>query len=173
MKPILFILASLVAHCMFAQTITGNELLDKAIAYHDPNSNWEQFNGKFLVTMESPNNPKRVSNIHINLPTEYFYVKAKRDTIITEYTLNKAECTIAFNGNTKISEETLKANNLSCDRAKMYKNYYTYLYGLPMKLKDPGTKISETVERKMFKGKEYLVLEAKYDEAVGSDVWYF
>ncbi len=28
-----------------------------------------------------------------------------------------------------------KAKNMTCDRATLYKNYYTYLYGLPMKLK--------------------------------------
>jgi len=62
---------------------------------------------------------------------------------------------------------------MSCDRANLYKNYYTYLYGLPMKLNDPGTNLSETVENKAFKGKAYLVLKVTYDEAVGSDVWYF
>jgi hypothetical protein len=55
----------------------------------------------------------------------------------------------------------------------MYKDYYTYLYGLPMKLRDKGTNISETVERKTFKGKAYLVLKVTYDEAVGNDIWYF
>ena len=74
--------------------------------------------------------------------------------------------------NNRTTEEK-KENNLSCDRANLYKNYYTYLYGLPMKLKDPGTNIHEKVERKTFKGKEYLVLKATYDESVGSDIWYF
>jgi hypothetical protein len=53
------------------------------------------------------------------------------------------------------------------------KNYYTYLYGLPMKLKDPGTLIDPKVERRSFKGKEYLVLKVKYEEGVGKDIWYF
>ena len=34
----------------------------------------------------------------------------------------------------------------------MYQNYYTYLYGLPMKLKDAGTIIHEKVALKKFKG---------------------
>jgi hypothetical protein len=173
MKPTLIIFAFLAIQITFSQSISGKELLDKAIQYHDPNGNWERFNSALNVAMETPNSPQRLSNIHINLPEEYFYIKAKRDTTTTEYTLNKDVCIIALNGETKISAENLKANNLSCDRANMYKNYYTYLYGLPMKLKDPGTNISETVQQKRFKGKEYLVLEAKYDEAVGSDVWYF
>jgi hypothetical protein len=48
-------------------------------------------------------------------------------------------------------------------------NYYTYLYGLPMKLKDPGTIISSVVNRNL--GKEYLVL--KSNTSIGTDSWYF
>ena len=158
---------------IFAQDLTGKALLDKAIQYHDPNDKWNSFNSILYVTMETPNNTNRDSEIHINLPDEYFYVKAIKDTIITEYTINKGECSIVLNGNSNPSEALLKKYNLSCERASMYKNYYTYLYGLPMKLKDPGTIVDQKVVRKNFKGKEYLVLKVTYDENVGSDVWYF
>ena len=53
------------------------------------------------------------------------------------------------------------------------RNYYTYLYGLPMKLKDPGTNLDSKVQKRTFKGKEYLVLKATYDQKVGDDIWYF
>ena len=66
-----------------------------------------------------------------------------------------------------------RTNALNCDRGFMYKNYYTYLYGLPMKLKDPGTIIHSEVEKKRFQGKAYLVLKASYEQTIGSDVWYF
>lgn len=62
---------------------------------------------------------------------------------------------------------------MSCDRATLYKNYYTYLYGLPIKLKDEGANINDTIERKTFMGKEYLVLSVSYDKSIGSDNWYF
>ena len=174
MKKVLFILviASLTNIC-FGQQLTGSELLEKAISYHDPNGNWKSFNGKLFVTMETPNNANRDSEIHIDLPREYFYVRATRDTITTEYTITKGNCTIALNGSADLSKGTLKENNLSCERANLYKNYYTYLYGLPMKLKDPGTLVNQMVERKSFKGKEYLLLKITYDESVGNDVWYF
>jgi hypothetical protein len=42
-----------------------------------------------------------------------------------------------------------------------------------MKLKDPRTNTYQTVEKKTFKNKEYLVLKANYDETVGKDTWYF
>ncbi|MEM5566552.1 DUF6503 family protein [Psychroserpens sp. AS72] len=174
MKHIAFVILLLFSFQLIsAQEISGNELLEKAINYHDPNHNWSTFNGELNITMETPNNKSRDSKIIINLPSELFYVHAKRDTITTEYTLEKTECTIKLNGAVDISEADKKTYNLNCDRANMYKNYYTYLYGLPMKLKDEGTIIHDKVERKTFKGKEYLVLKVTYDEGVGSDVWYF
>ncbi|WP_456441182.1 DUF6503 family protein [Psychroserpens sp.] len=174
MKLLTILVVSLFSfQCVIAQNISGSLLLEKAIQYHDPNNQWNTFNSEFDIVMEMPNSLKRISHVTINLPKEYFKVKATKDTVITEYTVDKEKCVISLNGSSEISKEDLELHNLSCDRATMYKNYYTYLYGLPMKLKDEGTNISETVKRKTFKGKEYLVLKATYDEAVGSDVWYF
>tara|TARA_B100000809_G_scaffold266838_1_gene332068 strand:- start:14507 stop:15211 length:705 start_codon:yes stop_codon:yes gene_type:complete len=156
-----------------SQELSGEELLENAIKYHDPNNNWESFNGKLSITMEILKSSNRESEISINLPKEYFYSKATKENNTTEFILEKDSCKIVFNGNEKFSEEIAKDNRLSCERATMYKNYYTYLYGLPMKLKDPGTIIQDKIERKIFKGKEYLVLKVNYEEGVGKDVWYF
>ncbi|MFT5848846.1 DUF6503 family protein [Psychroserpens sp.] len=158
---------------IIAQELTGQQLLEKAIIYHDPGNNWSTFTGELFVTMETPNKPKRERKISINLPSEFFYVQAKRDTITTAYTLDKNKCSITLNGAVDISEAQIKTYNLSCERANMYKNYYTYLYGLPMKLKDEGSIIHEIVERKTFRGKEYLVLKVSYEDTIGSDIWYF
>jgi len=169
---VLLILLSIV-YSSFSQTITGNQLLEKAISYHDPKNNWSTFNDSLFITMEIPERVNRDSEIVINLPEEYFYVKAIRDTVTTEYILKKEECQIKLNDKTNLSDAIKKAHKLSCESANSYKDYYTYLYGLPMKLKDSGTIINENVERKIFKGKEYLVLKVTYDETVGNDTWYF
>lgn len=152
--------------------LTSEQVLNNAIAYHDPNNIWNSFNSTFHVTMETPDAPNRESDIMLDNAVGGFYLKAVRDTTMVEYKVRGGNCNIAFNGSTTFTEEEAEANNLNCDRAKMYKNYYSYLYGLPMKLRDPGTHISETVERKTFKDKDYLVLKVTYDENVGSDIWY-
>jgi hypothetical protein len=72
-----------------------------------------------------------------------------------------------------LTDEVKKKQNLTCDRANMYKNYYSYLYGLPMKLKDPGTIIHKQVNLDKFKGEMYLVLKVTYEKEVGEDIWYF
>jgi len=157
----------------FSQKLTGKQLLEKAIAYHDPKGNWATFKGDLNITMEIPEKPNRDSHIKIDLPNQYFSVIATVVDNTTAYTIKKDSVTITFNGDMHPSKEILKAHNLSKERAKLYQNYYTYLYGLPMKLDDPGTIINNTVQSKTFKGKTYWVLKATYDKAVGNDTWYF
>lgn len=157
----------------FSQKITGDELLEKAIQFHDPKGNWATFNAEFFVTMETPKSSDRKSNIYINLPKEYFSMVAVKDTLTSEYVIDKGVCSLAINGDKAPSEEKKKQFGLSCERAKLFKNYYTYLYGLPMKLKDEGTIIHQKVTKKKFQGNEYLVLKVTYLKEVGKDTWYF
>lgn len=158
---------------LVAQDISGSLLLEKAIQYHDPNQQWTTFKGEFDIVMEMPNESNRSTKIQINLPLEYFYINSNQDDVHYEFTVNKGECGVSIMSASAIKKFGAMTNTESCERAKLYKNYYTYLYGLPMKLNDEGTNVSETVERKTFKGKAYLVLKVTYDEAVGNDVWYF
>ena len=173
MKNLLFIALLVCSVQTFGQKITGKQLLEKAIKFHDPNGNWKTFKGQLFVTMETPNRPHRVSEINIDLVDQLFSVKATTGKNISEYRINKDKIDIIFNGKNNPSEEVLKKNKLSKERAKMYQNYYTYLYGLPMKLKDPGTIIHKEVNLDKFLGDNYYVLKVTYDEKVGKDVWYF
>lgn len=155
------------------QTLSGLQLLENAIQYHDPSGNWKTFKDHLLVSMKTPNNPDRDSKIFIDIPNEYFSLKTTKAQNTWEYVIKKDSVSIAFNGNPKPSEAILKEQGLSKTRALMLKNYYTYLYGLPMKLKDPGTIIHDKVISKTFKGKTYWVLKATYQKEVGKDTWYF
>ena len=156
-----------------AQKITSLQLLEKAIEYHDPQGNWPKFKGSFKVTMKTPNSSDRVSTIFLDLPTRRFSLEVKKDNDLFRYELKGNERSISLNGNNDISTEDKERLRLSCERGRMYKNYYTYLYGLPMKLKDPGTLIDPVVTTKTFKNKEYLVLKVTYEKEVGDDIWYF
>ena len=169
----LFLCVFLLSINSFSQNLTGQELLEKAITYHDPNGVWLNFKGTLNITMETPNNSNRDSKVEIDFPKKYFNLETTRDSTTIHYTLNKSKCIISLTDSIRISKQTEKPKRTHCETANLYKNYYTYLYGLPMKLNDSGTNIHEKIEHKTFKGKDYLVLKATYDEAVGSDVWYF
>ncbi len=173
MRQFTFLLFLLVGITGFSQELTGTQLLDKAIANHDPDSNWNTFKGTLQVRMETPNSSDRMSTIKMNLPQSTFELQVSKDGDAYTYNLDGADCEISLNGSSTISDEDKEKFRLSCERAKMYRDYYTYLYGLPMKLKDPGTIIHEKVEETNFKGKMYLKLKVTYDTEVGEDTWYF
>lgn len=172
MKTTITLLLAFVSFTILGQTLTANELLEKTIGYHDPQGSWEQFSGTLDIELEMPNSPKRVSQVQIDLPSEFFSVTVSGENT-TKRVVDKGECSFKLNGTVEVSEEDIKKHRGDCERSTMFKNYYTYLYGLPMKLKDPGTHIDPVVQKKTFKGKEYLVLRVTYDQEVGSDIWQF
>lgn len=166
-------LALLISTISFSQKLNGEQLLEKAINYHDPNGAWPSLHAQLNVIMSTPDGKDRLSEISMDLPMEYFKLSSLKEGVKVEQTVSKGDCELALNGSSDFSDEDAKTHGLSCERANMYKNYYTYLYGLPMKLKDPGTIIDPKTERKTFKNKEYLVLKVTYEKEVGEDIWYF
>ncbi|WP_396636037.1 DUF6503 family protein [Maribacter sp. R77961] len=168
-----FFLCIIVNQLGNSQDISGTDLLERAIQFHDKEGNWKKFKGKLAITMNTPNSSDRHSILFMDLPAEYFKSTVRKDNNTIESILVKDSCLLKLNGSTVISKKYRDSLRITCDRAKMMKNYYTYLYGLPMKLKDPGTIIAPEVRKKSFKGTEYLVLKVNYDEEVGKDTWYF
>lgn len=173
MRWIILGLVLITHNALQAQTITSNELLEKAIAFHDPNNQWPKLDDTFKVLMKTPNSTDRLSFISLNIPKEQFKLQVEKDNDSYSYSFDKRECVTHLNGSSEISEEDRKTHGLTCERGTIMRNYYTYLYGLPMKLKNPGSILDEKVLTKTFKGKEYLVLKVSYEEEVGKDVWYF
>ncbi|MGB5272549.1 MAG: DUF6503 family protein [Flavobacteriaceae bacterium] len=158
---------------VLAQELTASLLLEKAITFHDPSGNWPTYKGQLAITMTSPDTKTRTSEIVIDLPKQYFELTVTTEGNTLGYIVDHEVCSLSLNGSNTYSEAEANTNRLTCERAKTMKNYYTYLYGLPMKLRDPGTIIDPKVKRKTFKGKEYLVLKVNYEKEVGDDTWYF
>ena len=172
-RYLLFLAVFIPLGTTLGQDITGQQLLEHAIGYHDPDGHWKTFQGTLEVTMTTPDKKQRISTIQLDIPRQVFQLDFDQDGDKISQRVEKGHCTLSLNGSSELSSAAIEKHRLTCDRAKLMKDYYTYLYGLPMKLKNPGTVISSKVERKKFKGKEYLVLKASYDEAVGKDIWYF
>ncbi|MEM8845837.1 MAG: DUF6503 family protein [Bacteroidota bacterium] len=173
MRYLVFVVLLIGAAQVFSQNLTATQLLDKAINHHDPHNQWKSLNTTFNIVMETPKSSNRKSSIHLNIPKEFFELEVEKDGVQYAYQFEKKNCTTSLNGSNEVSEDDRKKYRLTCERGSMMRNYYTYLYGLPMKLKDPGTNLDSKVQKRTFKGKEYLVLKATYDQNVGDDIWYF
>ena len=147
---------------------TAQEIIEKSIDFHDPNNNWPTFVAEFQINTRRPEKLDRLSSIQINLPKEKFALVSTTAAESTSYYVNKDSVSVVKSG--KILEE---ASDTDRERALMMKDYYTYLYGLPMKLADEGTIVHEQVKKVWFWNINAYKIKVSYSQEVGSDVWYF
>ena len=126
----------LILHNLFSQELTGKDLLEKTINFHDPKNNWTDFQDSFTVKMITADEKIRESLIEIDLYNELFSMSVTKDHNKTFTVIDKSECKIIFNGSESFSKEDEKKHRLTCKNAFKMRDYYTYLYGLPMKLKE-------------------------------------
>lgn len=132
---------------------TASELVEKSIQFHDPNQVWKTFSGTFSIKDSLPEG-KESRSYQVSFQNELNKVHYRKDDL--EFIVWEDSVQV-FKG--KIEE----------DRALMLRNYYSYLWGLPMKLKDPGTRIEEQIFEEELNGKSFLVVRVPYEK----DTWYF
>lgn len=150
---------------------SAEALLEASIAYHDPE---ERFLGKphrLVFRDERPGKTDRHVEILIDIPGERFEM-LQRTEVEIRGEIAPGHCAMTLDGRSELTEEERNTHRLTCDRLAFFRNYYTYLWGLPMKLQDPGTHLGQPVED-TFDGQAVYALQATYDESVGSDIWTF
>jgi len=168
---ILFLVFS--SSLLFSQSLNAHQLIEKSLALHDPNNEWKNFNGVLYIAQTRPDGSESARNIYLNNKKNHFKFIGKYPEGELQYIVNKKGSYYLWNGKREVSDELKKKYKISDTRANMYHNYYSYLYGMPMKLSDPGTRISPIVENVSFKDVSYLRVRVTYDQEVGDDVWYF
>lgn len=156
-----------------AQYKAAEKLLNQSIQYHDPSGLWK--NGQFTLHLEEtrPNRSSRYSQIQIDNESQIFTLNRQVDKDKMTWKSHGDTCTLNLNGQSNISEADKKEKRLTCHYARVYRDYYTYLWGMPMKLKDPGTIIDPNVKIRNFYGDNLYEIKVTYEAEVGADIWYF
>jgi hypothetical protein len=90
-----------------------------------------------------------------------------------EYRTQGSQWTAAVDGNIDLEPEVMDRMRLSREEGMFWRDYFSFLAGLPMKLRDPGTIIDPTPISTTFEGSDVLALRVSYDPDVGGDTWYF
>jgi hypothetical protein len=108
-----------------AQKLSAEEVLMRSIQYHDPHGVWGTYQGSFVIMMETPGEDPRRSEIHMDQPAGRFYLHVRKGETEKTYEWNRGTCALSFNGNAEISEEVAKEQRLTCERARMYRDYYS------------------------------------------------
>jgi hypothetical protein len=156
----------------FAAT-DGEELLARSIAYHDQDGLWGTRALTLSFAERRPDGSKRQTRITLDPRRQRFAWWSQRGEHVLEGSVVKGRCSIALDGSATISDDDHKTHQLDCDRVALYRDYYTYLWGLPMKLRDPGTRLDPAIGKAVFDRGPVLSLRVTYDPEVGNDTWYF
>ena len=157
---------------LFSQNLTGPELLQKSIKYHDPNGEWPVFKGTMSLIETRPNGADRSSTLLLDNSKNFFRIDQTRAGETIKRVVENGDCLHSVEGQ-EPSDSLVEKFKLTCERTKLLQNYYTYLWGLPMKLTDPGTIVHEEVQSTDFQGIPCLSMKVTYEDGVGDDTWYF
>lgn len=152
---------------------TGEVLLEESIAFHDPEGVWGQIALDLTFEESRPDGSVRDTRVSIDIAGERFSWSTTRDGHRLAGKLDGTRCETSLDGRTELSDAEREEHRLTCERVGWMRDYYTYLWGLPMKLRDPGTRLGEEVAATDFQGQSVLELKVTYDEGVGGDTWYF
>lgn len=158
--------------CLSAQS-TGAELIDASIRFHDPEGQWSSANLVLGFNDTRPGKEDRPASFAFNNAAGTACVTRVMDGKKIIWHITDDQCSFEIDGRTEITDEEIEKYRLSQERGETMRNYYLYLWGLPMKLKDPGTIIDPQIFEKDFNGQKAKVAKVTYDEGVGSDIWYF
>lgn len=151
-KFLLLLLLSAFGKGIAVQPMTAEQILKQSLKYHDPKGEWKNFNHQLNFVSERPGGEDRKSTVVINNNKGLF-----------ELTETDNNMGIVMDSCFRIPE------GKTCDQVKRTRNYYVYLWGLPMKLKDAGTVIDPNVKEEKMEGVDCYILRVPYEE----DIWFF
>lgn len=173
MKSLLFhFFILLLSISLHGQVSEAEMLIDKSIKYHDPQNRMMNGKTEFLLSESRPGGTDRITGIKSHPNKQVFELNREVDGTKTFLKLSKGKSTIKISHNDSVVAAEEK-NKMTPERIKSMKNYYEYLWYMPMKLKDAGTKVNPQVTKRDFFGKEALEIKVNYSEEVGKDIWFF
>lgn len=136
-------------------SLSGPELIKKSIQYHDPKGDWKSIKHVFYFSDIRPEKTSRHYQVSLDVSGNYFRYLNENEELI--YEISNGRC---LSG---------KPESPNCERGLMLRDYYLYLWGLPMKLLDKGTVITKDYQRVSINGLESYEVQVPYEK----DVWYF
>lgn len=153
---------------------TGPELLERTLAYHDPDGDWMQQRVALVIETGYADGRTRTRECEIDFASaDYRSVREEKERRIVTEVAGNGDCNFQVDGNADIGPATAAEFGLDCDRAKNMRDYLSYLWGLPMKLRDAGTVLRPEVVETVFQDQPVLALTVTYEAGVGTDVWRF
>jgi len=169
-------LVALVAISVWSPAVAADDLSQTLLLsqrHHDPSGVW--FKSRIRLTIEEvrADGSSRTSLVVIDNPGSAFELKTRRDNRQIVMSVFREKSSASLDGRLDFSKEEATKYGLTPEGVQRRRNYYSYLYGLPMKLSDPGAIQGIPVPIAKYEGRTYRKIRVTYDPKVGGDVWDF
>ncbi len=173
MKKLAFLFCLVLTACQNGAPKSGPELLEKSIAFHDPDKQWDTLKTHLFLSSTDTAGVESFFELKIDNTEDYFAHISHPDGKNIEKGVSKGKEFFKINGDTVTSGADREKYDLNSKSVKFLHSFYMYLYGLPMKLQDEGAIIDRNVRSEVFKGKTYQTLGVTYKPEMGEEVWTF
>lgn len=152
---------------------SGKSIVENSIEFHDPNHNWQNLQAQLEFTETRPNGGDRHTSIDVDNNRGNFCTKREVNKMHVQRHIIKDSCSYNIDEYEELTEKEIEEYKLTDKRSFFIRNYYLYLWGLPMKLNDAGTHIGEQAKLTKFDNQDAYEVKVWYEEKVGSDTWFF
>lgn len=150
----------------------ADTLLARSIAYHDPEGTFMQRTHRLVLRETRPGRPDRQTTLTFDGPGTRMALVQERDGHTIDAEVGPDACTAALDGSTSIPDSLATRYRLTCEGLRWVRDYYTFLFALPMKLTAPGTRLAPEATATTFQGEGVHALQVTFDAEVGTDTWY-
>ncbi len=157
----------------YSQDNTGSYYISESQDYHDFNKHL--FQKAYIFTLEEtrPEKSSRWTILNFDPHQEYYYIKRTEEDLIKEYIFNKDSISIFLNGNTVHDSSLIAKHKLTPERAMLLKDYYIYLWYLPMNLNGPEAEIQNKIIKKNYGSEKLVEVSVNYPNSENNHSWFF
>lgn len=155
------------------QAPTAEELLARTIAYHDPQGLWATGVFRLQIAGTRPLAGVTMTTITLDNAAGRFSMERVRNGRTITSTVVGDRCETLLDGSSDFTPQQEQRFGLGCEAMQRQRNYHLFLYGLPMKIRDPGARLDPEAKAVTFEGQAVWQLRLTYDPEVGTDTWYF
>jgi hypothetical protein len=141
---------------------TSVEILNRAIAFHDPLQKWADYSGKVhLMTIFSDGRTSGGEIIEIQTKENFYQCTGISSKIIKG--IKNDACFREVDGNKSPGEDLIKKFNLDDETIHQYKGWHYFHLGILMELRASGLVLEDKIENAKFQGNDCLALKFTYN----------
>jgi len=152
---------------------SAERLLARSLDFHDPDRLWSKDVLSLRWTSARPDGVVALDFEIDYRPGDSFAMRGEYGGAELVYGVSGDAFSAVVDGESELSEETRKSAGLAREDGLFWRNYFGFLGGMPMCLRNPQVQLEPEDFEVEFEGRLVRAIRASFSPEVGTDVWTF